>query len=368
MKRFFLVFLVFVFSLALMGNESVTLSNADQLEFETVLTQREVIWDLEFSPDGTLFFSERPGRISMLKDGQLTQIAGPETFANLRVEGEAGLMGIALHPEFPELPDIYVCYSYFEGEDRANRTARYTLENNQLINQRNLVSQIPGSPGHNGCRLAFGPDEKLYIATGDAFRETDAQNINTLNGKILRVNQNGTIPEDNPFGNEVWSLGHRNVQGLAFDAQGRLYATEHGPENNDELNLILKGQNYGWPEVRGKTSNERFTGALESYTPTEAIAIAGLDVYQGDLFPWQNNLLFVSLKTGRLYRVILNDNGSVAESQILLDRHQNSNFGRLRDVAVSPDGYVYIATSNMNDRNNKPHPEDDRIIRVRLIN
>lgn len=362
-----MIILVFVSSLALMGTESVRLSeNASQLEFETIVSQREVIWDLTFAPDGTLFFSERPGRISMLKDGQLTQIAGSETFANLRVEGEAGLMGIALHPDFPRVPDIYVCYSYFEGDVRANRTARYTLENNSLVNQRNLVSQVPGSPGHNGCRLAFGTDQKLYIATGDAFRQDDAQNINLLNGKILRVNQDGSVPEDNPFGNEVWSLGHRNPQGLAFDAQGRLFATEHGPENHDELNLILKGQNYGWPQVRGKVSNERFTGALESYTLEQSIAIAGLEVYKGDKFPWQDNLLFVSLKTGRLYRVILNHDGSIAQSQVLLDRQQNSNFGRLRDVAVSPDGYIYIATSNINDRNDKPHPEDDRIIRISL--
>jgi aldose sugar dehydrogenase len=365
MKRFFLVGVTFIFSHFLFSNQAQVSETANQLGFETVAKNLETIWDLEFASDGRLFFTERAGRISIFQDGAINQIARPETFAHLRVEGEAGLMGMALHPNFPDDPYIFVCYSYYEGDTPSNRTARFTLENNQLIDQRNLVSQVPGSPGHNGCRLAFGPDNKLYISTGDAFRESDAQDTSTLNGKILRVNQNGTVPEDNPFGNEVWSLGHRNVQGLAFDNLGQLFASEHGPENNDELNLILKGQNYGWPQVRGKTSGDGFTGALESYTPNEAIAMAGLDIYSGEVFPWQDNILFVSLKTGRLYKVVLDENGSVSESEILLDR-ASSGFGRLRDVAVSPDGYIYIATSNINDRNDKPHEEDDRIIRINL--
>jgi glucose/arabinose dehydrogenase len=364
MRRFLFVSVIFVASHFLFSNQAQVSETAKHLEFETVAKNLETIWDLEFAPDGRLFFTERAGRLSVFQEGRVTQIATPETFAHLRVEGEGGVMGVALHPNFPEDPYIFVCYSYFEGETPSNRTARFTLENNQLIDQRNLVSQVPGSPGHNGCRLAFGPDEKLYISTGDAFRERDAQDVKVLNGKILRVNQNGTVPEDNPFGNEVWSLGHRNPQGLAFDGQGRLFSTEHGPENNDELNLIVKGQNYGWPEVRGKTSNEVYTGALESYTPSEAIAIAGIDVYNGDIFPWQDNVLFVSLKTGRLYRVVLNSDGNVSESETLIDR-KTSGFGRLRDVAVSPDGYIYISTSNINDRNNQPHAEDDRIIRIR---
>ena len=166
----------------------------------------------------------------------------------------------------------------------------------------------------------------------------------------------------NPFDNAVWSYGHRNPQGLVFHPNGNLYATEHGPDTRDELNIIKEGQNYGWPDYLGKESAEGIQPALSVYTERDTIAIAGLTVYEGSAFPWQDNLLFVSLKTGQLYRLELNEQGDVIGESILLDRRKNSDLGRLRDVAVSPDGLVYLATSNINDRNDSPHPEDDRIV------
>ena len=328
---------------------------------ETVISDLEVPWDIAFSKDGSLFFTERTGFVSLYNQGELRQLATPDSFTQLRVEGEAGLMGLALDPEFPEENYLYLCYSTTKNETKLNRVSRFLLE--AKLEQEQTLITVPGSPGHNGCRLSFGPDNKLYISTGDAYQEEKVQDIEHFNGKILRLNKDGSIPEDNPFGNPVWSLGHRNPQGLAFHpATGKLYATEHGPDTNDELNLIRKGANYGWPDVVGKQETATFMAALESYHETSTIAIAGMTFYEGDAFDWQNNLLFVSLKKGQLYRVKLDEDGTVLRHEILLERGVNSPYGRLRDVAVSPEGFIYLATSNRNDRNNNPHPEDDRII------
>ena len=335
----------------------------DDFEVETYLTGLEVPWDMNFAEDGSLYYTERIGRLTRVSE-QKKILATANTFSDLRVEGEGGLMGMALDPDFINNRYLFVCYSAWDNEERINRVVRYTETPENLTDEQVILDKLPGSGAHNGCRLAFGPDGFLYISTGDAFRQDEAQDSTYLGGKILRIAKDGSIPGDNPYANAVWSLGHRNPQGLAFDQEGRLFVTEHGPEKNDELNLIQKGGNYGWPAVTGNSANEDFIQPLQSYYSNSTIAIAGLDIYEGDLFPWQGNLLFVSLKAGRFYRLELNADGSFAQDEILLDRNENSSFGRLRDVEVAPDGSVYLATSNINDRNNNPDPSDDRIIRL----
>ena len=334
---------------------------------ETVIKGLEVPWGLEFDPLGDLYFTERPGFVSVYSQGKLTRLATPESFQSLRVEGEAGMMDLALAPDFRESRNLYLCYSYSNQADAPrNKVSRFTVKDDSLLNETSIITEIPGSAGHNGCRMVFGPDGKLYISTGDVFRDTEAQNPQLLNGKILRLNPDGSVPTDNPFNNPVWSYGHRNPQGLVFHPEtGYLYSTEHGPATDDELNQIRRGQNYGWPIVMGTAEHEGMTPALQSYSPTDSLALAGMDVYLGSRFPWQGDILFVTLKTGRLYRVQLTDDGLFARDEILLDRNINSNLGRLRDVAVSPDGYVYLATSNRNDRNPNSHPDDDRIVVLR---
>ncbi|MCA9839846.1 MAG: PQQ-dependent sugar dehydrogenase [Trueperaceae bacterium] len=356
------------FSLICLLASLLTAANEQQtshlFDMDTLLTGLEVPWDLEFDSSGTLYFTERIGRLSRL-DNQKKVLASAESFTNLRVEGEAGLMGLALDPQFSENNWLYTCYSAFADDQRINRVSRFKVTDDVLQDERIILDNLPGSGAHNGCRLAFGPDGYLYISMGEAFNPKLAQDPTYLGGKILRIASDGTVPEDNPFGNEVWSLGHRNPQGLVFADDGSLFETEHGPEANDEINLITRGENYGWPEVTGDAPNAEFSQALKSYYPDGTIAIAGLDIYRGTMFPWQGNLLFVSLKAGRFYRLELTSDKNFKSDEILLDRNINSNLGRLRDVEVAPDGSIYLATSNINDRNNAPHPDDDRIVRLK---
>ena len=209
--------------------------------------------------------------------------------------------------------------------------SRFQLSGTQLGGETFIVDDMPGASIHDGCRLAFGPDGNLYITMGDAGNPQLAQDPTSLAGKILRVEPDGAIPAGNSSGTAVWTLGHRNPQGLGFHPQtGRLYSTEHGPASDDEVNLIEEGNNYGWPDAMGTDATPPYTPALIAYTPT--LAIAGMAIYQGTVFPaWQGDLLFVSLKAGELHRLQLNPDGSVAGDEILID----NSYGRLRDVGVA---------------------------------
>jgi glucose/arabinose dehydrogenase len=217
----------------------------------TIVTQNlEIPWSLAFLPDQSLLFTERPGRVGLIdKEGNLTFVAN---ILEVKHRGEGGLLGITLHPDFRDNKYVYLYYTYANtGDNTLNRVVRYKLENKQLRGEEVIVNAIPGAINHNGGRIKFGPDKFLYITTGDALNPSLAQDKNSLAGKILRVTDEGKLLENNPFGNLVYSYGHRNPQGLAWDNQGRLWATEHGPQAHDELNLIERGANYGWPIVVG---------------------------------------------------------------------------------------------------------------------
>ncbi|MBB6099112.1 glucose/arabinose dehydrogenase [Deinobacterium chartae] len=317
--------------------------SAQAQQARTLISGLEVPWDLTFAPDGALYFTERGGRVSRYQDGKRTTLARLE----VRSGGEAGLMGLALEPDFPKTPHIYLCYSYSEGGAK-NKISRFTLSGNRLGSERTLLANLPGGAIHNGCRLTFGPDGKLYATTGDAGNAALAQQRGSLGGKILRLNKDGSVPDDNPFkGSPVYSLGHRNPQGLIF-VGNRLYSTEHGPGDNDEVNRIQAGKNYGWPEVGGTRSTARFTGALKSYSPT--LAVSGLDALNN------GDLILTSLKAGQLRRLRLEGDRVVSDRLLV-----NGQYGRLRDVAVGPDGKLYVATSNRDGRGT-PRGQDDRIL------
>ena len=216
---------------------------------ETVATGLEVPWDLTFTPDGTLYFTERKGNIKKVVGGSVVNISHPLA---IHAETEAGLMGLDFSPDYPKQPYLYVCYSYLESEGVIkNRVSQLTLSGDSLSDEKILIDAIPGSTNHDGCRIVFAPDKTLYITMGDAKVGSNAQETDSLSGKTLRINADGTIPTDNPFGNAVWSYGHRNSQGLAFHSNGNLYGSEHGDADEDEINLIAKGANYGWPFVEG---------------------------------------------------------------------------------------------------------------------
>jgi aldose sugar dehydrogenase len=333
---------------------------------ETIASGLEVPWDLTFTPAGELYFTERKGNIKKVVAGSVVDISHP---LDVLAETESGLMGMDFSPDYPQEPYLYVCYSYLESPGVIkNRVSRLTLSGDALTDETILINAIPGSTNHDGCRIAFGPDKKLYVSMGDAKVSGNAQDTNSLSGKTLRVNADGSIPTDNPFGNAVWSYGHRNSQGLAFDSKGQLYASEHGDNDEDEINLITKGANYGWPYVEGRCNTESEHTYCDSmnlqepftvYTPT--IAVSGLAFYNGDMFPeWKGDLLLASLKEGQLHHIDLDDIGNIIGDDIVIKK----DYGRLRDVEVAPDGSIYIAVSNQDGRGIDPFDnEPDRIIR-----
>ncbi len=317
---------------------------------EVIASGLDAPWALAFVPDGRLLVTERPGRIRVVRNGQLD----PHPLATLPVvaKGEAGLMGLAVDPGFPENPYLYVCYTAQKPGGLINRVTRLTVGDGRAGSERVVLDDVPGALDHDGCRLKFGPDGKLYVTTGDAARPQLAQLPESLAGKILRLDPEGTVPIDNPFpGSPVYSLGHRNPQGIAWDRAGRLFEAEHGPSGHDEINRIVPGGNYGWPDVRGKTQDGRFVNPVVD---------SGEDRWNPSGITFHGDHLYVATLRGRqLLRVAFASDLTSARVSTLLER----TYGRLRDVVVGPDGALYVATSNR-DGHGLPIREDDRVIRV----
>ena len=356
------------------GNQTECCSSVppsgDALSVTTVAGGFDTIWELAFSPDGALWVSERPGTISRvnLANGSVTRV-GAIPVSEI---GEGGLMGLAFHPDFAVQPWVYATHTYTVGSLVRNRVVRMRWNGTSLGAPEPLLENIPGSSVHNGSRIAVGPDRLLYVTAGDASNTAFAQDRGSLAGKILRLTLDGAAAPGNSLGTYVYTLGHRNPQGLAFAPSGALYSTEHGPSDNDEVNRIEGGRNFGWPEVRGMCDgdagpNERpFCTAnnvvepIATWTPT--IAPAGLAYYNATLIPgWRGSLLFTALKGAALYRLHLSDDGRRVTLQ---ERFFEGTYGRLRAIAVAPDGSVYLGTSNRDGRGS-PAAQDDRILRVR---
>lgn len=348
------------------------LTDPPEVRVDSYVSHLEVPWSLAFAPDGRLFFSERAGRIRVVEKGVLF----PDPWATPPVAaiGEGGLMGLTLDPDFSNQPWVYVCYT-FQDSSIQNRISRIREVNGRGETEEILLDRFPGAQIHDGCRLKFGPDGKLYATTGDSSSGSLAQNLNSLAGKILRLNPDGSIPLDNPFGtaSPVYSYGHRNPQGLAFDPlTGHLFDTEHGPSGefglgtNDEVNLIEPGANYGWPLAVGAPELVAFRDPLLLYAPIGAPP-AGATFYSGTLVPrWNGNLFFTSLRGEVLQRIVLAgpnriDVGAI-ERFFEID-FGHGTYGRLRDVVEGPDGALYVATSNRDGRGS-PGADDDRILRV----
>lgn len=347
-------------------------TGSDSILTETVAKGFDTIWELAWGSDNAIWVTERPGTIS-----RVNPTTGAKTVIgqlNVVENGEGGLLGMAFHPDFPQQPFVYTMYTYANPNGSySNRLVRMRYNGTSLGAPETLLENIPGERNHDGSRIAIGPDRLLYVTTGDASREPLAQDRNSLAGKVLRLTLDGAPAPGNPFGNATYSYGHRNPQGLVFDkARGFLYLTEHGPSDNDEVNRIEMGRNYGWPTVRGKCDGDAGSSEipfcqannvvepLANWTPT--IAPSGMDLYTSSAIRgWQGSLLFTSLKGSALYRLTLSADGRRVESQ---ERLFYNTFGRLRDVLVAPDGAVYLGTSNRDGRGS-PTADDDRIIRIR---
>lgn len=314
------------------------------LQSDVLAENLSIPWAMDFLPNNTMIFTQRGGSVSLLDNGVVKNIGN----ISVTAIGESGLLGVAVDPEFSQNKYIYLYYT----SSRGNRVSRFVLTD-KLQNETILLDNIPSAAIHNGGRIKFGPDGKLYITTGDANNRSSAQDINSLSGKILRMNKDGSVPADNPYKNYVYTLGNRDPQGLAWNPNnGILYESEHGDIQNDEINILVSGGNYGWPIYQGNNNAPGYISPLIVYT-NFTLAPSGMAFY--------NNELYVAGLRGSQVRVInLSDNGtSIAGQKSLF-----TQFGRVRDV-VAHNGYIYICTSNTDGRG-IPQIGDDKIIRIKV--
>lgn len=313
-------------------------------------TGLEVPWGVAVLPDGSVLVTERDsGEVVRVAEDATTEPVG--SVDGVSPGGEGGLLGLAVDPAFPNEPYVYAYFTYASD----NRIARLEYDPQEgLTGQETLLDGIPAAGNHNGGRIAFGPDGFLYVGTGDAGDPSLSQDRDSLGGKILRITTEGGAAEGNPFGNRTYSYGHRNVQGLAWDEEGRLYATEFGQNEWDEVNLIEPGGNYGWPEVEGAGGGDGFVDPLVTWTTDEA-SPSGAAVADGSLW-------VAALRGARLWEVPLTGDGGVGEPTA----HFSGEYGRLRTVVATSEGdALWLSTSNRDGRGD-PVEEDDRLFLVPL--
>lgn len=322
-------------------------------------------WEMTFAPDGSMFVTQRPGFIAIIDNGNLKVWLKLDSVV---VEaGESGLFGIAVDPSYEQNGYVYFGYTYAEQKSPlklVNKIVRYRNDSGSPVFDKVLLDGIPGNHLHNIGAFEFGPDGMLYVTSGEIFQPQLAQDPASLNGKILRMTRDGEVPADNPFpGSYVYSLGHRNPQGIAFHPEtNALWSTEHGPSEEqgccmDEVNRIEAGGNYGWPIIRGSEEQDglippaTYSGDTITWAPT-----GGFFVTQGE---WAGSMLFTGLRGQALYRVVFN---SADPNKIdAVERYLYRTLGRLRNVVEGPDGRIYIAVSNQDGRGD-PLGIDDRIV------
>nr|WP_240977683.1 PQQ-dependent sugar dehydrogenase [Knoellia sp. DB2414S] len=310
----------------------------------TVASGLDVPWGIAFLPDGSALVTLRDqARLVHVRDGAEPVTLG--TIPGVQPDGEGGLLGVAVSPDYAR--DRRVFLSYTAAED--NRVVRLAFDGTRASRPEAILTGIPKAGNHNGGRLAFGPDGYLYVTTGDASDSARAQDRDNLGGKILRITQDGAAAPGNPFGNRVWTWGHRNVQGIAWAPDGRMYASEFGQNTWDELNLIEPGRNYGWPTVEGRAGRSGLTDPLVQW-PTSEASPSGIAVADGAVW-------MTALRGESLWRIPLTSNG-VGTPQRLLE----GEYGRLRDAVLGPDGRLWVLTSNT--FRGDPREGDDKVLAI----
>jgi aldose sugar dehydrogenase len=324
--------------------EPATTGNANQTNkgIRTIAQNLDVPWAIDIAVDNRIFFTEKPGRLGMIhSNGTLAS----EPVVNIHTEdiGEAGLMGLALHPNFTQNHLMYVYHTYAKNGGLYNKVLMLTEKNNKIVNSKIILDGIPASDSNNGGRIKFGPDGKLYVSTGDSETPELAQNTKSLAGKLLRLNDDGTIPDDNPIPESpVYSYGHRDIQGFAWHPiTKKLYASEHGPAGNDEVNIIEPGSNYGWPiEVcNHSTSSAPTRFETPEYCFNPEIAPSGLTIAASNKLGYQNDILFTTLRGSHLHHIDLETR---IQDNVLV------GYGRLSDIVEAHDGSLYVLTTNRN--------------------
>jgi aldose sugar dehydrogenase len=339
-------------------NNEIHTDHSINIRVDTLATGLENPWGMAFLPDGRVLIAERPGRLRIWENGELlpSPIEGlPEVWAH----GQGGLLDVVLHPNYNENQWLYLAYSARGPQGGNTAIARAKLQGNQLVELQQLFHGQPttGSGAHFGCRIVFDQDNYLFFTIGDRGQQDNAQKLDNHNGKVFRIHDDGRIPSDNPFVNnpgampEIWSYGHRNIQGMIIHPEtGTIWSHEHGPRGGDEINIVRRGENYGWPIVTygvnyngtivsEHTSMEGITDPVLEWTPS--IAPCGLTVVLSDTYPqWNNNLLVGALAGQHIHRVVL-EGEEVVETEKLLE-----GFARFRDVREAPDGFIYVLTES----------------------
>lgn len=335
---------------------STPTGSSESAERLSVLAENlDTPWAIALLPEGGMLVTERKGTIRLISKENQLKDEPVATLSAVKEAGEGGLLGIALHPDFSMNKYVYLYYTYSQnGENTLNRVVRMTYDNDTFGKEEIVVNAIPGASNHNGGRIKFGPDGYLYIGTGDAQEPSSAQSKTTLAGKILRVTDRGLRVAENPFNNQVYSYGHRNVQGLAWSSDGSLWATEHGRSGVrsglDELNVIEMGLNYGWPEIEG---DEKLAGMMTAIFDSGSTTWAP----SGAAFV-ENSLFFAGLRGSTLYEAVIED-GKVIE----VKEHLSGELGRIREVVADESGLLYITTSNTDGRG-IPDNTDDKVIKI----
>lgn len=316
-------------------------------ELEIIAENLDAPWSIEKQGD-TFYLTERAGTIIKIEDGEAVQ-QSVELEKELATSSEAGLLGFVLAPHFSESNQAYAYYTYQDSDGQFNRIITLHLENEVWREERLLLDKIPSGSYHHGGRIKIGPDGKLYATAGDASEREIAQDLDSLGGKILRMNLDGSIPDDNPFsGSYVYSYGHRNPQGMTWSADGMMYASEHGESANDEVNFIESGQNYGWPIIEGEEEQEGMISPLFTAGNENTWAPSGMDYDDGNLYVAAlrgTAIIGFNLETGEQSEVI-------------------TEYGRIRDVLIE-DNYLYFISNNTDGRG-KPQENDDKLYRMNL--
>ncbi|MEJ7626987.1 MAG: PQQ-dependent sugar dehydrogenase [Ferruginibacter sp.] len=379
MRKALLLLSAGLFSFIISQSQTIINLGTTNVEWTTLYTTTDLPWELKYGPGDSLWMTTRQGRVIRVHatNGGATQLL--DHSASVWVNGEAGMLGMTFHPDFPNTPHVFIAYTYTSGGNNRERLSRFTYSNNTLNSEFVVIDggAILANSIHNGSRLVILPDNTILMTTGDAANTSLAQNTSSLNGKVLRANLDGTIPANNPNpASYIYSRGHRNAQGLALHPNGKVYETEHGPGNNDEFQIIETNRNYGWPNVEGFCDND-INGGEIAYCNTNNIKepLASWNVSPGGTWApndlvyythpaipeFQNKFLVAFLKTNKVRSVTLNTTGDAVTAQAdffgVEPGFPSGRWGRLRDITTAPNGEIFIAT------NSSPN----RIIRIRSL-
>jgi len=356
-------------SFQLFSQSNITVGTTT-VEVDTIYTGLDIPWEIIYGPDGFIWTTERKGIISRIDPVAQTKTVILNIVSSVYQNSESGLLGMVLHPDFSNTPEIFLAYTYGSFSNIKEKVVKYTYNGTSLVNEVILIDNIVGNTTHNGSRIAILPDNTLLFSTGDAQNQSLPQDVNELNGKVLRINLDGSIPANNAFaGNPVYTYGHRNVQGILQHPNGKIYISEHGASTDDEFQILEIGRNYGWPNVEGfcdPGGEETFCIAnnvmepLVAWTPTNAPS--DMVYYENPLFPeFDGRVLMTVLKDKRIIAMDLSADGlSVVDE----DHYLINQFGRLRDICVGPQKEIYLATNGASWSNTSPNTHSIIVLRA----